>query len=133
MSPVENLFWNSKKRIEASVGFLPSEDDSGYLWDIRPAETMYGGPIGEAMKLVDAASLHLQRRAQSMLGIALPDIRFRIITTGPDEDGCAGTHFGTLAEAIKLGQRRFDERFGIINGTVTRTELSELPAPNRDS
>lgn len=129
MFPAEDLFWNPEKRIEASVGFPPTEDDFGYSWHIRPAETMYGGPVGEAMKLVDAASLHLQYLAQSALGIDPPDIRFRVITTGADDDGYAGTHFGTLTEAIRLGQKRFDESRGIVDGSARNIILPELTSP----
>ena len=114
MAPAEEIFWGDK-RIEASIGFSPTEDDFGYSWDIRPAETMYGGLIGVATQVVDAASLHVQRIAQANLGLNLPDIRFRVITTGPDEDGYAGTHFGTLKGEKKLGQKRFDQRMRIIN------------------
>lgn len=130
MSPAEELFWDSKKRIEASVG-LPVPEDAFQVmpWGIRPAETMYGGPVGEAMKLVDAASLHLQYLAQSALGIDLPDIRFRVITTGVDDDGYAGTHFGTLTGATKLAQKRFDESRGIIDGSARKIILPELSSP----
>jgi len=129
MSPAEDLFWNSKKRIETSVGFPPTEDGFGYSWDVRPAETMYGGPIGAAMGIVDAASLHTQRISQANLGLNLPDIRFRVITTGPDEDGYAGTHFGTLTGVKKLGQKKFDKSRGIIDGTAKSVLLPELPSP----
>ena len=128
MSPAEDLFWGPK-RIEASVGFPPAEDDFGYSWPIRPAETMYGGPVGEAIKIVDAASLHLQTMAQANFGLRLPDIRFRVITTGPDDDGYAGTHFGTLAGAKKLGQKGFDKSRGIIDGSAKSVVLPELPSP----
>ena len=128
MSPAEDLFWSSE-RIEASVGFPPTEDDFGYSWHIRPAETMYGGPVGEAIKIVDAASLHLQTMAQANFGLRLPDIRFRVITTGPDDDGYAGTHFGTLAGAKKLGQKGFDKSRGIIDGSAKSVVLPELPSP----
>lgn len=127
MSPAEELFWGPK-RIEASVGFPSTRDDFGYSWDIRPAETMYGGPIGVAMGIVDAASLHAQRIAQANLGLNLPDIRFRVITTGPDEDGYAGTHFGILTGAKRLAQKRFDQRMGIIDGTAKKTIFPELPS-----
>ena len=130
MAPAEDLFWNSQKRIEASVGFPKSEDDFQIMpWQVRPAETMYGGSIGEAMKMVDAASLHTQRIAQANLGLNLPDIRFRVITTGADDDGYAGTHFGTLTGAKRLGQKRFDESRGIIDGSARNISLPELPSP----
>jgi len=130
MSPAEDLFWNSEKRIEASVG-LPVPEDAFQVmsWQIRPAETMYGGPVGEAIKIVDAASLHLQTMAQANFGLRLPDIRFRVITTGPDDDGYAGTHFGTLAGAKKLGQKGFDKSRGIIDGSAKSVVLPELPSP----
>ena len=130
MSPAEDLFWNSEKRIEASVG-LPVPEDAFQVmsWQIRPAETMYGGLVGEAMKMVDAASLRAQRIVQANLGLNLPDIRFQVITTGADEDGYAGTHFGTLTGAIKLAQKRFDKSRGIIDGTAKSVLLPELPSP----
>jgi len=128
LAPAEDLFWGPK-RIEASVGFPPAEDDFGYSWHIRPAETMYDWPIGDAIKIVDAASLHAQRIVQANLGLNLPDVRFRVITTGVDDDGYAGTHFGTLTGAKKLGQKRFDKSRGIIDGSAKSVVLSELPSP----
>ena len=129
LSPAEELFWNSKKRIETSIGFPPTENDFGYSWDIRPAETLYGGSIGLAMGIVDAASLHAQRIVQANLGLNLPDVRFRVITTGADDDGYAGTHFGTLTGVKKLGQKKFDKSRGIIDGTAKSVLLPELPSP----
>ena len=127
LAPAEDLFWGPK-RIEASVGFPPTEDDFGYSWHVRPAETMYGWPIGTAIEIVDAASLHAQRIVQANLGLNLPDVRFRVITTGADEDGYAGTHFGTLTGAIKLAQKRFDKRLGIVDGTARSIILPKLPS-----
>lgn len=128
LSPAEELFWDSKKRIEASVGFPPTEDGSGNSWQVRPAETMWDWPIGDAMKVFDAASLHAQRITQAILGLVLPDIRFRVITTG-ESDGYAGTHFGTLTEATRLAQEGFDREMGIINGSARNIDFPELPAP----
>jgi hypothetical protein len=90
---------------------------------------MYGGPVGAAMRIVDAASFHAQRLAQASFGLNPPDVCFRVITTGADEDGYAGTHFGTLAGAKKLGQKRFDNSRGIVDGSARIIGLPQISAP----
>lgn len=129
MAPAEKLFWDVDKRVETTVGLPATEDGSGNLWHVRPAETMWGWLIGDAMKVFDAASLHAQRIAQANFGLTLPDVRFRVITTGVDQDGYAGTHFGTLIGAKELAQKRFDKGMGIIDGSARSVTFPELPAP----
>lgn len=124
MAPAEDLFWGPN-RIEATVG---NELEDCYVLHIRPAETMYGGPIGEAMKMVDAASLHTQRIAQANLGLNLPDIRFRVITE-MNSDSFEGDHFGTLAGARKKAEKIKDRSFGIIDGTYRENRIPELSSP----
>lgn len=129
IAPAEDLFWNPDKRIEASVGLPPAEDGFGNQWHVRPAETIWDFPVGEAMKTFDAASLHVQRIAQANFALTLPDVRFRVITTGVDQDGYAGTHFGTLMGAKELAQKRFDKAMGIIDGSARSVTFPQLPSP----
>lgn len=123
MSPAEDLFWGPN-RIEATVG---DELEDCYVLHIRPAETMYGGPVGEAMKIVDASSLHLQTMAQANFGLCLPDIRFRVITE-MNSDSFEGDHFGTLAGARKKAEKIKDRVFGIIDGTARKIVFPQLPS-----
>ncbi len=120
MAPAEELFWNSQKRIEATV---EDELEDVYVLHVRPAET----PPLPWEPPVDALSLHLQRLAAGFLGVELPDIRFRIITE-MNSDGIEGGHFGTPAGALRKAEKIRDKALGIVDGTATIAALM-LPAP----